>query len=904
MKQFPPNTEFKYKWRPYQARVLAELEEHLGDDNLHVVAAPGSGKTLLGLEVARRIDNPTLILAPTLAIRDQWISRLVHFFLDKDETPNWISRDVRNPDFLTVTTYQALYMACGGSEDEWIEDADSDEEENTEDNGTDIDQIVKSLNKKGVTTVVLDEAHHLRANWWRTLTEVMENLGAVKTVSLTATPPYDVSFYEWERYIQLCGPIDAEVSVPELVREGNLCPHQDLVILTAPTFIEDSMIKEFKKSIELFINDLRIDDSFLDLVQNHTWIRNPDSHIEEILENPEFYSSLLIYLHSRKFPIPELNMELVAGQHFGLPKLDEDWIETLLEGILFPPDVKAKDLHPTLKSIKNRLYRLDALEQRRVNLRTTSELDKTLKRSITKLHAILTIVKLERQALGRKLRMVILTDFIRKVYLPSTETDIPDLDRIGVVPIFEFLRRTKLNDCKIGVLSGSLVVLPEESEKLLIEAAQICEIEESSIKIKKLPFEGYVEVDLIGSDSARKVQVITEVLMRGGIQVLVGTKSLLGEGWDAPVVNSLILATFVGSYMLSNQMRGRAIRTDPNEKQKTSNIWHLICVETDTPRPGNDYETMRRRFRAFLGVSLTEQIIENGFDRLGIGNPPFTIHSIKQVNQAMAEHALDRESLKAAWEASLRLGEEGIRLVEEVKTKKTRLPLPRGFVFRNTLEALVWQLILLAGLFIAGRLPGLVIPLDIFEITLLSYLPFIGFLFFSIRFFPKFVKAIWMFIKHGPIKSSIRQVGRALLYSLCQMGIVKTAFGDMNVIVDENKRGEVFCHIEGGTRREMAIYLETLEEILGPIESPRYILVRKSSLRGTLTRHDYHSVPSILGIKKEFAKQFADSWTRFVGEMDLVYTRTREGRLVLLKARNQSLSAGFRKRSERVSRWK
>ena len=42
-------------------------------------------------------------------------------------------------------------------------------------------------------------------------------------IALTATPPYDVSPFE----SQLCGPVDAEVSVPELVLESDLCPHQD-----------------------------------------------------------------------------------------------------------------------------------------------------------------------------------------------------------------------------------------------------------------------------------------------------------------------------------------------------------------------------------------------------------------------------------------------------------------------------------------------------------------------------------------------------------------------------------------------------------------------------------------------------------------------------------------------------
>lgn len=46
-------------------------------------------------------------------------------------------------------------------------------------------------------------------------------------VALTATPPYDSDHLEWSRYQELCGPIDEEISVPELVKAGTLCVHQD-----------------------------------------------------------------------------------------------------------------------------------------------------------------------------------------------------------------------------------------------------------------------------------------------------------------------------------------------------------------------------------------------------------------------------------------------------------------------------------------------------------------------------------------------------------------------------------------------------------------------------------------------------------------------------------------------------
>ena len=115
MDTFPNEIAFRLSWRPYQQRVLAELNEHLEDNHLHVIAAPGSGKTILGLEVSRILNQPTLIFAPTLAIRDQWVDRFVNFFYaNHPDIPNWISKDIRRPKFLTVSTYQGLHSAYVG----------------------------------------------------------------------------------------------------------------------------------------------------------------------------------------------------------------------------------------------------------------------------------------------------------------------------------------------------------------------------------------------------------------------------------------------------------------------------------------------------------------------------------------------------------------------------------------------------------------------------------------------------------------------------------------------------------------------------------------------------------------------------------------------------------------------
>ena len=72
--------KFKGKWRSYQQRVLEELVMHFSDKRLHVVAAPGAGKTILGIEVIRQLGNPALVLSPTIVIKNQWKERILQNF--------------------------------------------------------------------------------------------------------------------------------------------------------------------------------------------------------------------------------------------------------------------------------------------------------------------------------------------------------------------------------------------------------------------------------------------------------------------------------------------------------------------------------------------------------------------------------------------------------------------------------------------------------------------------------------------------------------------------------------------------------------------------------------------------------------------------------------------------------
>ena len=52
---------------------------------------------------------------------------------------------------------------------------------------------------------------------------------------------------------------------------------------------------------------------------------------------------------------------------------------------------------------------------------------------------------------------------------------------------------------------------------------------------------GYSEI-LLTENTHLCTQMITMLFEKGEIEILIGTKSLLGEGWDSPCINALIMA--------------------------------------------------------------------------------------------------------------------------------------------------------------------------------------------------------------------------------------------------------------------------------------------------------------------------------------------------------------------------
>ena len=93
-----------------------------------------------------------------------------------------------------------------------------------------------------------------------------------------------------------------------------------------------------------------------------------------------------------------------------------------------------------------------------------------------------------------------------------------------------------------------------------------------------------------------------------------------------------------------------------------------------------------------------------------------------------------------------------------------------------------------------------------------------------------------------------------------------------------------------------------MAEVLSPLENPRYLLRRDGTFLRK-KRQDYHAVPAKFAVKKDLAAIFCKAWNKYVSPSELIYTRSAEGREVLLKARVQSFSSVFEKEIKRLDKW-
>ena len=167
---------------------------------------------------------------------------------------------------------------------------------------------------------------------------------------------------------------------------------------------------------------------------------------------------------------------------------------------------------------------------------------------------------------------------------------------------------------------------------------------------------------------------------------------------------------------------------------------------------------------------------------------------------------------------------------------------------------------------------------------------------------PKTIPTLRRLTSHLPVTGSLTQIGNALLDALMQEGHIETPAVKLQLVVQQLIEGTFSISLSGGTYYESSLFADCAAEILGPIDNPRYLVIRQGVKHG-VERKVYHAVPSILGSNKGSATTFHQAWKRYVCDSELIYTRFAEGREELIKARTRTLSADVGGGLKRQERW-
>lgn len=282
--------------RDYQQSLLDRLHPDDGS-TLHLLAPPGSGKTLMGLELAVRNGRRALVLVPTTVIGAQWIHQAQKLFISpaagspsvtgsvSTHLPSAHPEQAAEAAELTVLTYQSLAAVdsspawseaarshwlteltadgrSAGSAEAWLKRLEADNpraysrglRSRTATIRRQVDELdddainailgpgararLDALVTAGVATIVLDECHHLKAHWAivvHYLVRRLKRAGLSPTlIGLTATEPSGED-RSARRYRALLGDVDAEVPVPAVIRAGHLAPCRQLAWFTLPS---------------------------------------------------------------------------------------------------------------------------------------------------------------------------------------------------------------------------------------------------------------------------------------------------------------------------------------------------------------------------------------------------------------------------------------------------------------------------------------------------------------------------------------------------------------------------------------------------------------------------------------------------------------------------------------------
>lgn len=968
-------------WRHHQRGALAAIDQDHATKTARghhsrswVVLPPGAGKTYVGVDVARRAlaageVEQVVVLTPNTAIQGQWVRSFADFGLTAG-TSRRLDHDV------VVLTYQSVAVFGTGAADAVATDGGADaraEQEDPDDPDIDPDidpdeagdpddaedpghpdllarlhpngsDLVARLAEAGPLLLVLDECHHLLELWGELLLAMLEHVGQARVLGLTATPQDTLNRRQAEVVRDLFGRITYATTVPAVVREGDLAPFAELAWFTTPTPAEQAWLDEgatrFTELSTLLLDPTVVSTPFL------TWLERrfvePAGAAASLvtwnglaLSEPELTDAVLRLSYGEMLALPE---GAVLREEHRRPPSADDWmllVDDWLRRSIVPSDDPVDA--GVLDAVRAALPSVGRVWTRNGIRRGRSTVDRVLARSEAKADACVEIVGHEASTLLERLRMLVLCDHeSAAATVPFTLAGVVDakagsawaiLDRLLADPVSHALRpvlvtgRTVAGDPTTMADLASYVTSRDPGLGATLEVRPVPADDPASGSVPA--------ARLVGTTGAwrsrRWVPHVTAFFEEGRCRVLVGTRGLLGEGWDARRVTGIVDLTSSTTSTSVVQTRGRSLRLDPRWPEKVAVNWTVTCVAPGHPRGDADWQRLVRKHDGFYGVDETGDVVD-GVAHLDPQLSPYAPPAADELDGLNARAVLrsqDRDEIRARWRVgepyddlagtALRLrsratGGLGAGLGDQVGRREVavtpqglRLPdrtavaAPRregpvtvaAAVGTVAVLVLAWWAIDLVG--VAGAVVLAAVGLGVVG-TLLGVRRVAAARARDERARDLLAEA------RRPV--SVHQVAAAVADGLHASGLV--SHGAASLTVDVDPTGTYRCQLLHVDEGESQLFADALEEAVGPLRHPRYVVQRhvlapeppegdpaemlRRAARGDV-RPDgavWHAVPTVLGVNTHRAHAYGDAWAHWVGGARTpLYTGSAEGAGIL-----------------------
>ena len=687
--------------------------------------------------------------------------------------------------------------------------------------------------------VVLDEAHHLGGAWGQRL---LDQLGPThRVLGLTGTPPQGSS--GWERFVEVVGSRPVEIQAPPLVRDGHLCPFVDLVWpviadmddvpeLTAADGILAAAERTLEPELLPWI-DRRLEEDLWELTE------------ERFVHNKGLLVALCRARQARGRSLPA---DLPIDGELSRPLTLNDRVQLLWAFDRERPVVRQAVRGAGFRAAGRGLVLKDDVAFR------------SLATSGCRVRGLVQLLAIEARARSEYLRALVLTD--RDV----------EGSRLSARQVLHAL----VNDPVTDELDPILVT----GKAFWVDDDLWPRVQPLVPGLPSRRSGDHNEVDISGWPTSQRVAFATRLLTDGITRCLVGTRHLLGEGWDCPVVNCVVDLTGIAAPVTVNQVRGRALRQDPGDPGKVASLWEVVPLIPGVQGGDRMLKRLALRHEHTLGIDdqgriragldRIDPILEEDVVRVAEQTGLIRQHMIERVehmDQVIPRWSVGKEYVdRHSWRFQAPPSPPAARVVRVARPPQRPLPPGRlALVSRRrrrgraafataagglTASVLAGGIGSAAAVGLVGSLPiaaaiGAAITIPLATTTVLA--------------------TGWLTYRRWADRDIVGGAILALDAALRETGQINGTL---------RQQGE--HRWLDGEPEQSRRFAEAAAELLGPVRYPRYVLL-EGSLR-------VWPVPATLGGDRTTADCFARAWSQQVGSCQVIFARQGKGRELLVQA--------------------